>query len=575
MQSTRTSIPAMRIGIDIGGTHSDGVLIQGARLVAAAKARTRHGDLLASINLLLEHLLAGQDASLVQCVNLSTTLTTNAIITGKVAPVAVLVSAGPGIAVENYRIGDEFYHVAGSLNHVGYETASTEPEELAAVLGRCQDQGISHFAVIGKFSPRNPEHELQMAEAVKAGAAVVCCGHQLSGQLNFGRRINSTYFNAAVWGIARSFAKALQQSLEQFGLTHAEVNILKADGGTLPLSRALDAPVQSILSGPAASVMGILATMPVQEDVVLLDIGGTTTDIALFAGGQPLLEREGIAIAGRPTLVRALRVTSIGVGGDSLLHIDADGVVRCGPERLGPCMAAGGSAPALMDAFNLLGHAEFADVAASKAGLAALAAKHDMSPEVLAQAALNAAATAIDSAVSGLIDQVNSKPVYTIHEILEERRIEPRQMLLIGGPAEAFQPLLGEKTGMTICCPPLASVTNAIGAALCRSTSALVLHADTSRGSLHVPTLKVSKRIARNFTLADAVSEAKNLLHSDMAALGLELGEADMQITQADSFNMVESGYTMGRNIRVSAQVKPAVLARAEASAGLEVILAG
>ncbi|MDO5673573.1 MAG: hydantoinase/oxoprolinase family protein [bacterium] len=584
MQSTRNSIPAaqgmsamppMRIGIDIGGTHSDGVLMQGAKLLAAAKGRTRHDDLLASINLLLEHLLAGRDASLVQYINLSTTLTTNAIITDKVAPVAVLVSAGPGIAVENYNIGDQFYHVAGSLNHVGLETSPTEPDELAAVLGRCRGQGISHFAVVGKFSPRNPEHELQMATAVKVGATVVCCGHQLSGRLNFGRRINSTYFNAAVWGIARSFAEALQQSLHKFGLAHAEVNILKADGGTLPLSRALDAPVQSILSGPAASVMGILATMPVQEDVVLLDIGGTTTDIALFAGGQPLLEREGIVIAGRPTLVRALRVTSIGIGGDSLIHIDADGAVRCGPQRLGPCMAAGGSVPALMDAFNLLGHANFADAAASKAGLAAFAAQHNVNPEALAQATLNAAADAIDTAVSELIDQVNSKPVYTIHEILEERRIEPKQMLLIGGPAEAFQPLLGQKTGMETCCPPHAGVTNAIGAALCRSTSALVLHADTSRGSLNVPTLEVSKRIARNFTLEDAVSEAKNLLYSDMAALGLELDEADVQITQADSFNMVESGYTMGKNIRVSVQVKPAVLAQAEAAAGLEVILAG
>ena len=127
---------------------------------------------------------------------------------------------------------------------------------------------------------------------------------------------------------------------------------------------------------------------------------------------------------------------------------------------------------------------------------------------------------------------------------------------------------------MTTCCSPFASVTNAIGAALCRSTSALVLHADTSRGSLHVPTLEVSKRIARNFSLEDAVSEAKDLLHADMAAVGVQLDEADMQITQADSFNMVESGYTMGKNIRVSVQVKPAVLAQAEAGADLQVILA-
>ena len=568
---------AMRIGIDIGGTHSDGVLIDGQHLLAAAKARTRHDDLLASINLLLKHLLAGQDASLVQCINLSTTLTTNAIITGKVAKVAVLVSAGPGISAHNYQIGDQFHHVAGSLNHVGFETAAVEPDELALVRDECQAAGISHFAVVGKFSPRNPEHELQIADNLKdaAGAGgVVCCGHQLSGQLNFGRRINSTYFNAAVWAIARNFSEALKESLQSFGLGHAEVNILKADGGTLPLARSLDAPVQSILSGPAASIMGILATMPVEEDVVLLDIGGTTTDIALFAGGQPLLEREGIAIARRPTLVRALRVSSIGIGGDSCLHVDENGTVRCGPERLGPCMAAGGNTPALMDAFNALGQASFGDVAASKAGIAALAKEKNMEPEALAQAALQAAAAAIDTAVQALIEQVNSKPVYTIHEILEERRISPQQLVLIGGPAAVFKPLLQEKTGMATLCPQLASVTNAIGAALCRSTGALMLHADTARGKLYAPTLNVDQRIARNFTLEDAVSEAKNLLYNDMKAARVQLDEADLQVTQADSFNMIEGGYNTGKNIRVQVQVKPAVLGRAEAQASLAVAFA-
>ena len=571
MQSTQNSKHGMRIGIDIGGTHSDGVLIDGTRLVAAAKARTRHDDLLASINLLLTHLLAGQKANWVQCINLSSTLTTNAIITGLVAPVGVLVSGGPGIAVENYRIGSQFHHIPGSLNHVGEETSPIDTDALNAALTACQADGINHFAVIGKFSPRNPEHELQMAEPARSAAQVLCCGHQLSGRLNFGRRINSTYFNAAVWDIARSFAAALKDSLYAFGLQHAEMNILKADGGTLPLARALEAPVQSILSGPAASVMGVLATMPVQEDVVLLDIGGTTTDIALFAGGQPLLEREGIAIAGRPTLVRALRVASIGIGGDSYIHVEPDGV-HCGPERLGPCMAAGGDVPALMDAFNVLGRAKFGDVALSEKGMATLAAQQSIDAKELAQSALTAAATAIETALRGLIDEVNSKPVYTIHEILEERRIEPRQLVLIGGPAEVFQPLLQEKTGMETLSPQLASVTNAIGAALCRSTSALVLHADTSRGWLYAPTLEVSKRIDRNFTLEDAVTEAKDLLKTDMAEAGIKLADADMQVTQADSFNMVERGYTMGKNIRVSVQVKPAVLGSTKPSSAVEVV---
>ena len=571
MQGPEKREETMRIGIDIGGTHSDGVLVRNGRLIAAVKTRTRHEDLLASINLLLERLLAGQEASLVRCVNLSTTLTTNAIITGRVAPVAVLVSGGPGIAVENYRIGSQFHHIAGSLDHVGAETKPIDGEELASALAACRAAGIIHFAVVGKFSPRNPEHELRMAKALEGAAQVLCCGHQLSGQLNFGRRINSTYFNAAVWDIAHNFAAALGHSLHDFGLAHAEVNILRADGGTMPLARALDAPVQSILSGPAASVMGVLATMPLQEDALLLDIGGTTTDIALLADGQPLLEREGIAIADRPTLVRALRVFSIGIGGDSRIHAAADGV-HCGPERLGPCMAAGGDSPTLMDACNVLGLAAHGDVAASRAGIASLAQKTGLPAQALAQAACDAATRTITAAVQGFVAEVNSKPVYTIHEILAEHRITPRRMVLIGGPAPVFQPLLQEATGMTVLCPDFAGVTNAVGAALCRSTGSLALHADTARGRLSAPTVDVVRRIARGFTVEDAVNEARKLLHDDMAAAGVSLDAEDIPITPADSFNMVEAGYTVGRNIRVAVQVKPAVLGQVEAAAGLRLI---
>jgi N-methylhydantoinase A/oxoprolinase/acetone carboxylase beta subunit len=158
----------------------------------------------------------------------------------------------------------------------------------------------------------------------------------------------------------------------------------------MPLSRALDAPVQSIFSGPAASVMGILATSTADEDLLMLDIGGTTSDIALFAAGEPLLEREGIAIEGRPTLVRAIHVESIGIGGDSLIHVEGT-VVKTGPQRLGPCMAAGGTEPSLMDALNVLGIAQFGEVERSREGLAALAAQHQLSADQLAREAVDAA----------------------------------------------------------------------------------------------------------------------------------------------------------------------------------------
>ena len=559
----------MRIGIDIGGTHTDGVLINGNRLVAAAKAVTFHDNLLESINQVLQAILAGQDPARVRTLNLSTTLTTNAIITGTGEPVGMLVVGGPGIAAGTYRIGEHFHLIPGSLDHLGNETLPLDGPSLDQAIGECREQGVKAFAVAAKFSPRNPVFEQQIAEQLHSQADFVSIGHLISGQLNFGRRIHTAYYNAAVWRTFCSFAAALGQSLKGFNL-QAEVNILKADGGTMPIARALETPVQSILSGPAASVMGILAATPAETDMLMLDIGGTTTDIALFATGQPLLEREGIAIDDRPTLVRAIRVESIGIGGDSLLRVHG-AEIQVGPQRLGPCLASGGPAPTLMDALNALKYAEFGDVTRSCDGIEALASTNGLTGRQLAQRAVDAALDAIDAKIESLIRQVNSRPVYTIHEILEEREIEPRKVVVIGGPALAFQDLLQLRLGLPALVPPLHGVANAIGAALTRTTSHLSLTADTAKGRVSVPMLGVYRTVQRGYDLAEAMEEAKILLAEDLAKGGVTLLPEDIRSTPADAYNRVAGSYTTGKNIRVVAQVQPAVVARVEVTSAATV----
>ena len=551
----------MRIGIDIGGTHTDGVLIDSDQLIAAAKTPTNHDNLLESISQVLHTVLAGQDPARVRTLNLSTTLTTNAIVTGKTEPVGMLVVGGPGIAPKHYRIGDHYHQIYGSLDHLGTETAALDEADLEEAISSCCHQGVKCFGVACKFSPRNPGYENRIRDELGDKADFVTLGHLVSGQLNFGRRIHTVYFNSAVWRTFQRFAKALTASLKGFALNEAEINILKADGGTMPLARALDAPVQSIFSGPAASVMGILATHPADEDVLMLDIGGTTSDIALFAGGAPLLEREGIAIEGRPTLVRAIHVESIGIGGDSLIHVD-NGRIAVGPQRVGPCMAAGGTQPSLMDAFNVLGLAVYGAVERSRTGLTAVAAEQGCSIEHLAREAVNAAVTTLAARIEHLVRQVNTKPVYTIHEILTNREIKPNKLIIIGGPAAVFQALLADHLGLEVIVPPLHSVANAIGAALTRTTSHLSLTADTARGRLSVPMLGIFRPIARGFSLDDATAEARKLLASDLVQSGISIGDEEIQITQADAFNIVDGGYTSGKNIRVVAQVRPAVVSR-------------
>ena len=549
----------MRIGIDIGGTHTDGVLIDGERLIAAAKAPTLYDNLLESISQVLNSILLNQDPKAVRTLNLSTTLNTNAIVTGNIDPVGVLVVGGPGIAPETYRVGDHYHLIPGSLDHLGTETAPLDLEALQAAFTDCFEKGVKTFAVVAKFSPRNPVFENTIRGYLQERADFISSGHLISGQLNFGRRIHTAYYNSAVWRNFHTFSTALMESLRGFNI-QAEVNILKADGGTMPMSRALETPVQSIFSGPAASVMGILAITRTSSDALILDIGGTTTDVAIFAGGQPLLEREGISIEGRPTLVRAMHVESIGIGGDSLLQVEQDQVL-VGPKRIGPCMARGGFSPTLMDAFNVLKLAAFGDEQRSAEGVEALAVAHGMTGMQLAAKAMDVAINAISAKIEDLIALVNSRPVYTIHEILEDRPIFPTQLIMIGGPAAVFKELLQTRLGMEVVVPPLYEVANAIGAALTRSTSYLDLTADTVKGMLSVPRLAIYRSVPRNYDLEAATSEARSLLIDDLEQAGVSISADEVQITQADSFNVVEDFYTAGRNIRVVSQVQPAVIA--------------
>jgi N-methylhydantoinase A/oxoprolinase/acetone carboxylase beta subunit len=361
-----------------------------------------------------------------------------------------------------------------------------------------------------------------------------------------------------VWRLFNRFADAVQRAALDLGLS-AQVNILKADGGTMPLSMSRSFPVESILSGPAASVMGIIAVCDVSHDSVILDIGGTTTDIALFADGAPLIEPEGAVISGRPTLVRALKSRSIGIGGDSAISV-LSGQVRVGPRRLGPAMAEGGAYPTLTDALNVLEASSLGDTAASRRGLSELAAVNGMDAPTLAQDAALAAVTSIRSAVIALTREVNDRPVYTIYELLEGKRLKPEKVYVMGGPARAMAGLLSEAFPEDVLVPRDYAVANAIGAALSRPTLCAELFADTQRGRMLIPGLDVEESVPPSYDLDQARLDATRYLREYLEQLRIEDPEALMEIVEAQSFNMVEGDRMVGRSIRVKCQIKPGVL---------------
>lgn len=558
----------MYLGIDVGGTHTDAVAMRDGRLVAACKVVTDHDNLLGSVQSALNEVLATLSGEEVSRLNLSTTLTTNAIVAGKTEDVGMLVAAGPGIDPEHQRIGRGYHIIRGALDHRGYELQPLDTDQLQQAIASCHELGIKVFAAVSKFSTRNPAHELAMQEAILADKSVdadfVTLGHTLSGLLNFPRRISTAYYNAAVWRLYNEFADAMAESVEQHGLS-APVNILKADGGTMPLAVSRSRPVESILSGPAASVMGIIALCDIREDCVILDIGGTTTDIAVFAEGAPLIETGGIELGSYPTLVRALKTHSIGVGGDSKLSVRFDQgeeKVFVGPERTGPSMAQGGERPTLMDAFNYAKIADFGDREASVRGIEAMASLWDMSPAKLVDKAIARAVKQIKDAIEELVWLLNQKPVYTINELLAGKKLKPARIYIMGGPAMAFCKLLAQATGLDVEVPDNYQVANAVGAALTRTTCELELFADTQKGQLFFPNLGEEKRIDASYTLQDAEKDVRERLVARMQELNpteAEHLQNAVEITEASSFNMVNDWGDSARNIRVKSQIKPGI----------------
>ena len=547
----------MLLGIDVGGTHTDAVAVAPDGIRASCKVRTDPEDLLSSLKAALEIILETVDPFEVEQLNLSTTLSTNAIVQGKIEDVGVLVSAGPGIAPDNYMICRDFHVLSGSIDHRGTEIAPLDPDEVERAIEQCLEAGVRVFASVGKFSTRNPAHEKMIKEMLKDRAEFTTMGHEITGRLNFPRRLATAYYNASVWRVYNRFADAVGAVLYDLGLS-VPVNVLKADGGAMPLAESRNLPVQSIFSGPAASVMGIIALCDIFHDSIILDIGGTTTDIAVFAGGAPLIENDGIEIGSNPTLVQALKVRSIGIGGDSAISVLGE-VVRVGPNRLGPAAANGGQRPTLTDALNFLGYSGHGDIGASKRALADFAASHSIPVETLARKAVDHAVDAIHDAAREFLARINERPVYTIHELLEGKRIIPRKIYIMGGPAKAMERPLFARFRLSVEVPGLYGVANAVGAALTRTTRDVVLFADTEKGVALIPSLGFHKTVPRDYGLDDAESDVRAALSEHLQKSGAKVGPEHLLIAAASSFNMVSGNRTVGRNIRVRCRVKPGV----------------
>ncbi len=548
----------MILGLDVGGTQTDTVLIDGEQIVAETKIPTGE-DLLSTLRQALESILAGVQPREIERMAFSTTLATNAVVEDRLTPTGMIVSAGPGIDPDCFRVGPGYHVVEGCLDHQGFEAVPLKKASVLDAARRIQQKGINAIGVAGKFSVRNPSHELQIVEWVKALFPHVAMGHTVAGGLNFPRRISTTYLNASLHETYQSFSDALTRILHEKNL-HGPRYLLKPDGGTIDLLRSTGSPAQTAQSGPAASVMGALALDACQGTTLVMDIGGTTTDMAVVLNGIPLLNPHGIKLGPYKTLIRSIVTHSLGTGGDSMVQVTEEGKMTVGPSRNGPPAAFGGSEATPTDAMVTLGLLKTGNPKAARAVMGDLGRLLACDAKRAAERVLTRTAETIAQSAKAFVHEINSQPVYTIHEILNETPVEPASVLIMGGPAPYLAPYVEKVLKLPCRVPPYYHVANAVGAAVARVTAQVTLQADTERGSVIIPEAGEEYEIDRHFNLDQAIAMAREALRRKAVSVGAKESSLKTSITEKQVFNMIRGYRMVGQNIRLKMSITPGLI---------------
>ena len=565
----------MLLGLDVGGTFTDAVIIDAHRVVATAKRRTTKDNLMNGIGEALDAVLEGYDTSNIEQVTLSTTVVTNTIVEAKEQVVDLYVITGPGRNVDDIFPVEPIY-LQGYTDHRGIVVERTPADAVRGIANMVQARsGTDLAAVSAKFGVRNPQEELSITEELKNTYHTISNGSLLSGSLNFPRRTISAYFNSAVTPVFTVFKKNVEDALSARNIL-APLHILKADGGSLPMEHMVSRPVETAFTGPAATVLGLSALGVIgNKHTVALDIGGTTTDISLWKHGKPLMTKNGVSIREYPSAVRSFAVTSVGIGGESVIRLK-NGNLTVGPERVGPSVALGGIEPTLGDALIVLGHANYGDFNLASRALQDLADAIQATVQSNNVNTLNNQLTLIKTAsdVASLIVQnaletiqhginevvkvENKRPIYVVADIVNPDVFVPEHIVVVGGTAPSLGPSIGEYLELPVTIPENAAVANAIGAALALSTIELTVHVDTKRRLLVIPELGVKQQKCTLKRAEQVVERAKETLSEEAIRLGLDTVQ-EIEVISIEDFPVVEGWQSMERLITVKVQLAAGV----------------
>ena len=344
------------LGVDTGGTYTDAVILEDEeRVIAFSKALTTHSDLSLGIGSAIKKAVKQRNTApeKISLVSLSTTLATNALVEGQGDRVAFIMIGFKDSDLEQHSIfdalkGDPFLVIEGGHNYAGFEKSPLEKNKLSRWVSEIK--GVSAYAVCSQFAVRNPEHELEAAEIIrKLTDKPVSLSHQISAKLNGPKRALTAVLNARLIALIDVLIIKAEHVIKSLGIL-APLMVVRGDGALISAAQAREKPIETILSGPAASIVGA-RWLTGETEAIISDIGGTTTDIAVLKGGKPAIDPRGASVGPYRTMVEAVAMYTFGLGGDSEVKLRLEGLggdISLGPKRVIPVALAASIEPDLI-----------------------------------------------------------------------------------------------------------------------------------------------------------------------------------------------------------------------------------
>ncbi len=331
------------IGVDTGGTYTDAAVIEarGHRVVASAKSITTKGDLAIGVSGAIRAAVAklpeGLNPGHIGLVSVSTTLATNAVVEGHGSAVGVILIGFDQAMAERTGIAKAFpgmpiAMIGGGHDHNGEELRALDTAALGAA-GAAMP--VDAFAIASAFAVRNPAHERRARDMIaSATGKPATLSTELTSALDAPRRALTAVLNARLISRISTLSAAGRRSMAERGIDCPLMSV-KGDGTLALADQVALRPIETVLSGPAASLVGA-SWLCGRSDFIMSDMGGTTTDLGVLEAGRPRVAEQGAEGGGWRTRVKAIDVRTVGLGGDSEIAIGLNGAISVGPQRVAP-----------------------------------------------------------------------------------------------------------------------------------------------------------------------------------------------------------------------------------------------